>query len=235
MKKVFKFKLIIDWKLINLISILIIIISPVISAQDVTTNWPYMYTDFIKGTVYYKDSAKTEALMNIHLLRSKLHYLDKEIIKEARNSDILVVEIGNDKYYAFNDLMLKVISGNQTSFLGELTKADMVNLNASGGAYGSSSNSQATRKLSSLDDPFRHNTNHIELKNNKEGGTLLPVSKKYYIVTGGEIYLATQKGIESKLSDDEKKRFKVFLKQNKIKWKTPESLVKLFEFFDSEK
>jgi len=214
--------------------ILTIILSSTLSAQEVTTNWPYIYNDFTKGTVYYTDGKKTEALMNIHLLRSKLHYLDKEIIKEAKNADILVVEIGNDKYFAFNDQMLKVISGTQTGFLGELTVADLSSLNESGGAYGASSNSMATRKLTSIDSQAgrAYITNHIELKNNKGGGTLLSVSKKYYIVSNGEIYLATQKGIDSKLPEERRSEFKTFVKNNKIKWKTPESLVVLLEFFD---
>ena len=217
----------------KIIFLLMIIFSSTLSAQEVTTNWPYIYSDFIKGTVYYTGGAKTEALMNIHLLRSKLHYLDKEIIKEAKNADILVVEIGNDKYFAFNDQMLKVISGTQTGFLGELTVADLSALNESGGAYGASSNSQATRKLTSIDSQSGRTyiTNHIELKNNKSGGTLLSVSKKYYIVSNGEIYLATQKGINSKLPEERRSEFKTFVKNNKIRWKTPESLVVLLEFF----
>ena len=217
--------------------ILITLITANIAAQDVTTNWPYMYSDFRSGIVHYTSGQKTEALMNIHLLRSRLHFLDNETIKEVQNKDILVVEIGNDKYFAFNDQMLKVISGTQNSFLGELSIADFSTLNESGGAYGASSNTQSTKKLTSLDTNYKGTfvTNHIELKNNKDGGVLLPVSKKYYIVTGGEIYLATKKGIESKLSTEEKNRFNAFLKQNKIQWKTPQSLVKLLDFFGEDK
>ena len=218
------------------IFILMMIISSTAYTQEVTTNWPYIYNDFTKGTVYYSGGEKTEALMNIHLLRSKLHYLDKETIKEAKSEEILIVEIGADKYFAFNDQMLKVISGTQTSFLGELTYADLSSLNESGGAYGSSSNSMATKKLSSVDMRFAGNfvTNHIELKNSKDNGTLLLVSKKYYIVSNGDIYLATQKGINSKLSADKKIEFEAFIKKNKIKWKTPESLIVLLEFFEGK-
>jgi len=213
--------------------ILMVMIAPYIAAQDITTNWPYIYKDFTKGTVYYKGGQKTEALMNIHLLRGTLHFLDKEIIKEARSVDILVVEIGDDKYFASNNQMLKVISGTQTSFLGELSIADFTALNEPGAAYGASANSQSTKKLTSLDSRTAGNfvTNHIELKNNKDGGSLLPVSKKYYIVSGGEIYLATKKGIESKMPLEKKREFLDFVKKNKIKWKTPESLVKLLEYF----
>ena len=220
----------------NLFLILFILLSLKLSAQEATTNWPYLYNDFRNGTVNYTNGAKTEALMNIHLLRSRLHYLDNGIIKEVTNTDILVIEISADKFFAHDNKMYRVIVGNSTSFIGELATADISSLSQSGGAYGSSSNTQATKKLTSVDvfHSVHMNTSHIELKNSKDSGDLLPIIKKYYIVSGGEIFLATKKGIESKLPDNKKSEFTAFVKKNKIKWKTPESLAKLLEFFEEE-
>ena len=226
--------------LIFLISILLFSLK--ISAQEATTNWPYLYNDFKNGTVNYTNGAKNEALMNIHLLRSRLHYLDNGIIKEVSNTDILVIEIGTDKYFAHDGKMYRVFAGNKVCFLGELATADISALNVPTGAYGSSSSTQSTKKLTSIDlsqTPYVNpaqwsSTSHIELKNNKEGGDFLPIIKKYYIVSCGEIFLATKKGIESNLSDDKISEFNDFVKKHKIKWRSPESLAKLLEFFGEE-
>ena len=219
------------------IALILIFILPVVFlyAQDITTNWPYIYSNFTQGKVYYSGGETHEAPMNIHLLKSKLHYVDGNNIKEAQNVDILLVEIGKDKYYSYNGQMIKVLSGNQNSFLGELNLADFSKLDDTGGAYGTSANSQSTKQLSSVEigrygNYGSINTNHIDMLNNKDGGKLLHVSKEYYIVADGKIYPATKKGIETELVSDDKEAFNAFVKQNKIKWKDADSLAKLLGF-----
>ncbi len=213
---------------ISLITLLCVL---TISAQDITTMWPYKYPDFRDGTVYFKSRQTLSAPVNVHLLKSSLHYLDKEEIKEVTTSDIVLVQVDNDSYFMRNNQLIYVIAGDSLAFLGETLMADFAALQNSGGAYGSSSSVQATNKLSSIDIGGITLTNHMELKSQKEGGSLLPVTRKYYIVTAENIYPATRKGIESELSGSEKEAFKQFVKQHKINWKRQESLITLLEFF----
>ncbi|MDL2231536.1 hypothetical protein LJB85_02225 [Porphyromonadaceae bacterium OttesenSCG-928-L07] len=201
------------------------------NAQEVTTMWPYVYADFVNGTVYYKDGAKLETPMNIHLYRSTLHYLEGDIIREADSDEVLVLDISGDKYYSFKGQMLKVLAGNENSFLAELTLADLNTILETEGAYGSSSNTQSTRNLSSIEVGGITVNRHMEVKMNKEDGELLAVIKKYYIVADGEIYLATRKGIESKLPENRKQEFKTFVKDNRITWNDTKSLAKFLHFF----
>jgi hypothetical protein len=203
-------------------------------AQNVTTMWPYMYSDFRDGKVYFKDQTTLIAPLNVHLVKSTLHFLDKGTIKEAITSDIVLVQIDFDTYYVRNNQLLHVLAGDSTGFVAELVLADFAALKENGGAYGSSSNVQATRKLSSLEVGGVTITNHIELKNQKENGSMLPLTQKYFIVTTDEVYPATRKDIESKLPDDKREAFKQFIKQHKIKWKQPGSLAVLLEFFKDE-
>jgi hypothetical protein len=202
-----------------------------LSAQDITTMWPYMYPEFITGVVRFKDGQQLEAPVNVHLQKSRLHYLEKGEIKEARSADILLLTAGADTYYVYEGELLKVLAGTQQVFLAELRLADFNAILETGGAYGSSSNVQATRKLSSIEVGGIHITEHVELKARKDAGVLLDVTSKYYIVTGADRYPATRKGIESNLPDDQKAAFKEFMKQHKIKWKDPESLKVVLEFF----
>jgi hypothetical protein len=192
--------------------------------------WPYKYAEFQSGTVYFKDQTTLSTQLNVHLLKSALHYLEKEQIKEAKSSDIALVRISDDTYYVGNSQLLRAVAGDSTHYVAELVLADFDAIMSSGGAYGSSSNVQATRKLSSLEIGGLSITNHIELKNKKDGGTLLPLSRKYVIVTAEALYPATRKGIESQLPENKKAAFKQFVKENKIKWKDPASLAVLLDF-----
>ncbi|MDR2839659.1 MAG: hypothetical protein LBV75_00105 [Paludibacter sp.] len=199
-------------------------------AQEVTTMWPYIYSDFQSGTVYFKDQQTLVAPVNVHLLKSALHYLENDQIKEAKSSDIVLVQVGYDRYYMRNSQLMRVVVGDSVGFVAELVTADFNALTESGGAYGSSSNVQATRKLSSMEIGGVSITNHIELKNRKDGGAMLPLAKKYYIVTEDQVYSANKKEFESQLPTEKRDAFKQFIKQHKIKWNQPDSLITLLEF-----
>lgn len=201
-----------------------------LQAQNITTMWPYKYSEFQNGTVYFINKRTLTAPVNVHLLKSTLHYLDNELVKEAVTDEIVLVKTGNDTYYVRNNQLMRVVNGDSTGFVAELQLADFNALTESGGAYGSSSNVQATRKLSSLEVGGINITNHVELKSNKDKGTLLPLSTKYFIVTPDAVYPATKKGIESQIPKNKKEEFKQFLKKNKVQWKNPNSLSILLNF-----
>ena len=210
-------------------------------AQNITTMWPYKYSNFRTGTIYFKNQEPLSKQLNVHLLKSTLHYLDGDKIKEAQPDDIAFVLIDNtiqdisvpDKFYMYNGQLIRAISGDSTAFIAELILADFSAIKESGGAYGASSNTQSTRKLSSLTIGGVSTTSHMELKEKKDEGSSLPIIKKYFIVINGKVYPATRKDIESKLPADKKDAFKQFVKKNKINWKDPNSFPKLLEFLKS--
>lgn len=210
--------------------LLMVVSSLYVFAQEPTSMWPYIYSDFQQGTVYFNDTKTLSAPINIHLLKSKLHYIEKDHIKEAISDDILLALIGNDKYYVRNGQLMRVVTGDSTGFIAELAVADFDAIMDSGGAYGSSSNVQATRKLSSLEIGGVHITNHMELKSKKDAGSLLPLSKKYFIVTVDAIYPANRKAFENMLPAARRAELKPFLKKNKINWRQPDSLALLLNF-----
>lgn len=201
-------------------------------AQDVTTMWPYVYPDFKTGTVYFINQRTLSAPVNIHLLKSSLHYLEHDNIKEALTSDIVLVQVNEDKYYMRDNQLMRVVGGDSIGFVAELVTVDFNAIMETGGAYGSSSNVQATRKLSSLEIGGINITNHMELKSKKDAGSLMPLIKKYYIVTANKVYPANRKGIEFVLPEHKQAAFKQFVKQHKINWKRPDSLIELLEFFN---
>jgi len=208
-----------------------------LKAQECTNLWPYVYAEFQKGVLQMPGNVKQESEFNIHVQESKLHFIDNGIIKEAQSEQISLVKIGNDVYMNVNGQVMKVTGSEERGFVATLILGDFNNLNsASGGAYGTSSNSSAVTKLSSIEIGGKAGvTNHVKLqqRKNKGEGMALPLKYRYYIVTKGKVYRAKKKEIISNLDKSESDRFKKFLKKNKIKWGNSKSLLILLDFFNN--
>jgi len=201
-------------------------------SQECTTIWPYIYPEFKQGTLYMIGGKQLEAQFNVHIQESRLHYLDKGIIKETQSENIVVAKIEDDIYMSVDGKVMKVIGSEERGFVATLILGDFDKLFNSAGAYGGSSNSSAIMKLSSIEIGGKTIVNHMELRQKMENGTTIPLKFKYYIVTKGNVYPATKNGISSKLTELESAEFKSFLKKNKIKWNNPQSLMILLDFFN---
>lgn len=219
-----------------ILSLIALIVAGAVHAQDPTTTWPYLYNDFMQGTVYFKDGSHTDYLVNIHVLNSKLHYLEQgsEDIKEAVSKDVVLVTVGNDSFYARQGKILKAVASNDKGFIGEESVADMAALMSEGSAaYGASANSMSTRKLTSIEGAGPSaSTNHMNLKKSKDDGKLIPLEREYYIVTAGQVYPANKRELELFLPSEKRAGLKAFLKANKISWNSPQSLLKLIDYIN---
>lgn len=196
-----------------------------------TTTWPYMYADFEDGELEMNVGNPKSGKYNVHLAKGTLHFIEGDLIREANSYEIFSVRIGKDYYANAGGRMMKVIAKSDKGFIAEETLANIAELNNTGGAYGSSSNSVSTQALSSLEGigGTRSNMNHMELKNAKGEGEILPVTVKTYIVLPGYCIFATKKDV-SDLNGIDKKELNTFLKENSIKWKDPQSLLILVDF-----
>lgn len=205
-----------------------------LSGQDFhpTTTWPYIYGDFIDGTVKLSQGIDKKARLNVSLASSRLHYIDGELVKEMNMSDVLAAGIGNDIYQNISGKMMKVIAKSEKSLVVEGAEVDYATLNSTGAAYGTSSNTLGTMALTSAEgigtSSSSKNVNHVELKNSKEDGKMLPlIVKRYIFVKGYKIY-CTKKDIGS-LNVDQA-AVKAFMKENKIKLKDPQDALMLGDF-----
>lgn len=201
-------------------------------AQDYSTSWPYLYPEFREGTIYMNDGTKLVYNVNVHILHGRLHYLDNGVVKEAISSNLLLIKIGDDEYMNVNGDIMKIVAKNDKGMVTALQLGDFERLRDAGGAYGSSTTSSATRRLTSVDVAGKVNQNHMELWESRHNGELVDLVTRYYIVTPTKTVEATQRAIRETLDDAGKDAFKKWLKQNKIKWKNPESLLTLTEFLN---
>lgn len=194
-----------------------------------TSTWPYIYSDFMDGTLHQSTGGDMEGKFNIHLLESRLHFIEGNLVKEASPADVYSVKIGQDIFVNAGGTMMRVLAKSDNGIVAQLTEIDVTRLNETGGAYGSSSNSMATTALSSIENVggIGARVNHMEMKNSKNEGKILPVITKLYIVTGNKVIFATKKDV-SEASD--KEAFKSFQKEHKIKWRDPQSLLQVVDF-----
>lgn len=216
-----------------LIALALIISFGRISAQtnEPTTTWPYLYSDFQTGELKKHSGAPVSGLFNIHIMESRLHFIEGELIREALATEVFSVKIGNDYYANVGGRMMKVLASSDNGFIAEEMLVDVARLNTTGGAYGSSSNSIATQALSSIEGigGTRSNMNHMELKNSKHDGSILPVTVKRYLVLPGRIIYAAKKDV-MQIDGIDKDALSAFLKGNKIKFKNPQDNLKVLDF-----
>ena len=198
------------------------------------TKWPYLYEDFIPGTIFFEGNQKSTADMNIHLWGNVLHYVKADgKIYQSDEKNVIRVEIGSDAYIYVDHQLKRIVANEGTNLLVKLTKGDFDAMRSSGGgAYGSSLNSSSARDLSSLGfdlGGLDHPELGLMLQEKKEGRTI-PLVEQYSFIIGDQQIEATKKGVEKFVGDTRADALKQFLKENKIKWKSEESLQQLLTF-----
>lgn len=201
-----------------------------------TTTWPYLYADFQPGELKKTTGAPIEGTYNIHIYQGTLHFIEDGMIREVLSSQVFSLKIGMDYYANVGGTMMKVLARSDNGFIAQETLADIAALNSTGGAYGSSSNSISTQALSSLEGigGSRSNMNHMELKNSKDEGQVLPVKDKLYLVMDHAVVFAAKKDV-TELYGIDKKAVNAFIKENQIKWKDPQSLIVLLDYLTLNK
>lgn len=221
----------------TIIAILLLCLSlGCMSAQNhkPTTTWPYLYADFQPGELKKNTGAPIEGTYNIHIHLGTLHFIEDGMIREVLSSEIFSLRIGKDYYANVGGTIMKVMARSDNGFIAKETLIDMAALNATGGAYGSSSNSIATQALSSMEGigGTRSNMNHMELKNSKDEGQILPLKEKMFLVLPSAVVYAAKKDVSAVYGVD-KKALNSFLKENKVKWNDPDSLLVLLDYIST--
>ena len=216
-----------------LLILALVLAAVAVSAQGYkpTTTWPYLYSDFTEGEILSKEGISKKAMLNVHVLRATLHYIDGEMIKELAPGQAFSARIGEDYYINASGRMMKILAQNDNGYVAEGVEIDMVKLNSTEAAYGASSTTLGTMALSSLEGIGATNSstnmNHMELKAGKENGqTLTLIAKKYLFVKKICIY-ATKRDVGDMV---DAAAWKAFLKENKVKWNNPQSLLGVVDF-----
>lgn len=204
-------------------------------AQNPSTTWPYLYNNFTAGTIYLA-GGKSEVQLNVHLRRNQLHFIDKDLVKEANLSGVNLVTIGADKFIPVEGGVRKVVAENAHGYVLASILGDFAAVQETGGAYGASSTAASTRKLSSLDFDTQVGQNHIILMQNKSNGADLRLITTYWLfLADGTCVKASKKDVEEFLPESSLPSWKAWLKTAKVKWRSPEGLLSVIDFLSSQK
>lgn len=202
--------------------------------KECTTMWPYMFYDFEDAKIIYIDGKTSKNKVNVHYRASQLHYLDGDNIREANGGMIYSVTIGEHSFIYFEGGLIKVEAACEDGFVGTVTLADFNRLNEAPGAYGTTSNISATRKLTSMEEIGAvggfTNVNHMDLRENRKGGVTLYLEENRFVVLPDDKLVATKSGISRELTKEGKKAFKEFEKRENIDWNDPQSILKTVAF-----
>ena len=211
------------------------VVTMTVNAQySPNTKWPYLYENFTPGTIFFESNEKTSADLNIHLWGNVLHYITKDgRIFQSTEQKVVRVEIGPDAYIFSDHRLVRIIANEGTNLLVKLIRGDFDAMrSAGGGAYGSSTNSSATRDLSSLgfDLGGLNNPELGLMLQEKRDGRSIPLVEQYFFILNGQQIEANKKGVEKYVGDAKAAELKAFLKENKTKWKNEDSLRQLLTF-----
>ena len=202
-------------------------------SYEPNTKWPYIYENFTDGTIFFEGNKKKECMLNIHLWGNKLHYLNEDQrIFQSEDKGVIRVEIGSDAYIFSDHKLVRIIAADKNNVLVELTSGDFDALFSGTGAYGSSLNSSASRDLSSLDLGGMDSPELGRMLQERSDGREISLKRKFFFIINGKQIEASKKDVEGLLSDEGKKEWNTFLKQNKIKWKNIDSLKQVLSFIN---
>lgn len=204
------------------------------SAQDaVMSSWPYLYPEFVSGSVMLKDGRQFERDMNIHVAKGRLHFIDGGNIREVDGNDIVLVELGGDKFTALDGNVVKVVGDLEKGYVAVRTSIDYQKLNETDGPYGTKVDAGATLSVTTF-ELTGVSSSYTELLRNRNEGVQLPLKNDYYLVAGGKVLNASKKAVENSLDAAGKAAFKTFQKQNKIRWQDTGSLLLLVDFLNGQ-
>lgn len=201
-----------------------------VNAQSVTTTWPYLYSEFTQGQIYQTTGAQEPTLMNVHLAQGHVHYVDKQgNIREVNARNFVRAVISGSEFIFRDGMLMKVLSSGDNGLVCARYLVDMASLNETGGAYGVSSSTLSTQKLSSVQSNSV-NMNHMELMSRKNEGQKVEIKTTYFLVHDGKCIEASKKAVTEAVPSDKQAALKTFLKNNKINWKAVSDLESVLEF-----
>jgi len=216
-----------------LAGMILILLSAVVSAQEPTTKWPYLFPEFRSGVVELAEGTSRTYQLNMHLRHGQLHFLDSDgVIRETPIDEVLAAKVGQDRFLQVQGEMMRVVAQSEHGCVVEEVLGDFAALQETGGAYGASSQTSATRRLSSIYTDGQINQNHVILMQSRSDGKMLDLIKTYYFVYPGHVLNASRSGVESSIPADRLPDWKAWGKSHKVKWNRPESMLSVLEFLN---
>lgn len=227
----------------NLIAICIILClaSQIGKAQDYspTTNWPYLFQDFMPGKVYLKNDMSTGTiLLNIHIDELKLQNVTRSENIETvifPESSIEHIDIGEHHFIYLEGKIMESIDTLNDCKLLMLREGDFVKMFKLEGTYNIDLNTSFTLKKKSLGMKGYGSPLHYDMKAVWYDGRKIPLSEIYYLQFPNFSVRATHKDCERLFKGSERKQFNAFIHNERIDWHNTSDLIKVIAYIRNNK
>ena len=173
-------------------------------------TWPYLIKDFTEGKVYTPDG--------------------KEILSSDMRRVSNVV-IGDRKFINVMGRMMEVLASSASGHVLKDVQVDVDEMGKTNIGYGISSATASSQSVTTLMDGMSDmvNLNLSDAVTRSKEGTVIPVKEDLYLKYGAATVPAFKKDVLD-IQGLDKAAAEGFFKSQKIKWKDPQSLIKVVDY-----
>lgn len=198
-------------------------------------TWPYIYESFEPGAVRTSSGALiAEGQYNVCVADGSLHYISDGTVMKADMASIYTAKVGEDVYVKVRGAMYKVLAENDYGSILEGVEVDWDEYNKVEVGYGVSVSTSSRHGLNVMALDTGGNINILNerlqvVSDNKMRGKVVPLKVTTYIYCHNRLTRAGKADILD-LPGIDKKDANSFIKQEKIKWRKTDSLLKVLEY-----
>ena len=193
----------------------------------------YLYNSFVDGKIHFKNGTKTEGELNYNVLAGEFHYIENGLLKTFSDFDlgrISKIVLKNKNFLIKSNTIYEIIYPDKMVLLNKRSPI-IKNENQNTGAYGTNSNTSSNTKILNISHAIGHEMEKGVLVNIKDelNEIEIKIQESFSILFNNQIYNANKKSFFI-LYPEHKDTIKNFIKTEKIKFKTPEEIIKLITF-----
>jgi len=199
------------------------------SGEDLTgkvsNQMQYIFPEFTYGEVFYK-GYKGNGKINYNMLLGEMQFLENDQVMALANvKDVVVLNIGNRRFYPFNDKEFTEELISTGKFQLRVRRRGNVAQHSKKGAYGMDSSTSAITSYSSISSDNRQYNLNVQEK------VLISVNYFYYLVgTNGKYILIKNVKTFTKQFPTFRAQIEAFAKERRTQFNNGEDLKALLEY-----
>ena len=146
-------------------------------SQKVSPQMQYLFPEFTNGEVYFSGSPKGSGKLNYNMLLGEMQFMENgQVMALANVKDVVVVNIGDRKFYRFNDKEFTEELTSTGTYQLRVRRKGNVASHSKKGAYGMESSTSSITSYSSINEAGQqYNLTVAE-------NVLISLNRYYYLV-----------------------------------------------------
>jgi hypothetical protein len=185
----------------------------------------YLYPDFMKGKVIFKNRIVTPAIFNCNLLTGEVEFIQsKDTLFFPGKKEIDLIVIARDTFYYHDGYMQMIHHGPLFVYIKRTTEVKNI---LKQGAMGTTNRSSASESYAFV----QTGDLSIDLKPTED--MVLQRKDAYFFSSAGNEYISFNKKNILRNVPGKENNIRDFLKTNKVNWESRADLLKLADFVSS--